>query len=97
MKKLVSLFVAIFLAGMVFAACDVPNGYNERQQVTAYVLWDTGNVASRNTVTVYQANNMCDAFCVCYYNYIYYVSRSDNSNYRYMFWDNDGIPHYFNM
>ena len=93
MKKLMSLFAAILFAGAVFA-CNVPNGYTERQTVRVY----TNGGSSSSTWTVYQATNTkaCDAYGICFRGFWYYVSKSNKEGYGYMFWMN-GYPYYFNM
>ncbi len=91
MKKLMSLFAAILFAGAVFA-CNVPNGYTERQTVRVYTNWGS----SSSSCTVYQATNACDAYGICFAGCWYYVSKSNKEGYGYMFWCN-GDPYYFNM
>ena len=92
MKKLMSLLAAIFFMGVVFA-CDVPSGYTERQKV--FVYNEAGGQGSYSC-QVYHATNMCDAYCICFIGEIYYVSRSDNAKYKYMFFA-DNKKYYFNM
>ena len=87
-----SLFAAILFAGAVFA-CNVPNGYTERQIVRVYD--NTGR--SNSTWTVYQATNARDAYGICYAEGWYYVSKSNKEGYGYMFWSKNGYPYYFNM
>ena len=94
MKKLMTLFAIILFAGAIFA-CDAPDGYAERQKVQVY--YSNGNsVGAGGIAQVYHATNMCDAYCICYKDEIFYVSKSDKSGYGYMFW-RSGSAYYFNM
>ena len=90
MKKLMSLFAAVLFAGIVFAACNIPNGFVERQEVSVY----TGKYMG--SYMVYQASNACDSYGICYGGKWYYVSKSDKDGYGDMFWV-DNQKHYFNM
>ena len=91
-----SLFAAVLFAGFVFAACNIPSGFTERQKVTIYHISSNG---SRSTYEafVYQATNACDSYGICYAGEWYYVSNSNKDGYRYMFWSGSGTAYYFNM
>ena len=87
MKKFLSTIIAFLFATVIFA-CDAPDGYTRRQSVTTYVVNDYGQTpCKRSNVEVFQANNACDAFCACHDGRIFYVSRSNRSGYKYMYWD----------
>ncbi len=92
MKKLIMLFAAVLFAGITFA-CDAPDGYRERQEVTVF---NERGVYKWYNQMVYQATNACDAYCICFDGVIRYVSRSDKDGYRYMFWSGE-YKYYFNM
>ena len=66
MKKLMSLFAAMLFVCTVFA-CNVPDGYTQRQEVAVYY----SNENYRCGAMVYQATNMCDAYCICFLESIY--------------------------
>ena len=87
-----SVLAAVLFAVGVFA-CSAPDGYAPRQKVNVY---NASGSCTYQSQQVYHATNMCDAFCICYINDIYYVSKSDKSGYGYMFWYK-GQPYYFNM
>ena len=94
-----SLVAAVLFAGVVWASCDIPSGYSYRQNVR--VFDKKGEVAGVSPTKVYHADNACNAFWVCFaWTYSNqqgcYVSDSDKSGYKYMFWCN-GEPFYFNM
>lgn len=88
-----SLFATILFAGFIFA-CNIPDGFTERQQVRTY--WNGDPNYYSTTCYVYQATNACDSYGVCYDGCWYYVSKSNKDGYGYMFWCN-GNPIYFNM